>query len=67
MNTAYIGDIFAQEDGFNPSSPKLVVRIKTSIWHDNNGVYSRKSMTYLKRKSNNIDGHMLLHDLDCVG
>lgn len=40
---------------------KCVIRLKTFIWHDKNGLYFKKNMTYLKRKS---FGYNILHE-DC--
>ncbi len=35
------------------SDPKVVVRISTSYWSDNNGLYSKKSIKYLHRQCRN--------------
>ena len=37
-----------------------VVRVKTTYWSDNRGMYSKKAITYLKRKSG--DYNPLLED-----
>ena len=29
---------------------RTVVRLTTSYWHDNNGIFSKKTLRYLKRK-----------------
>lgn len=34
---------------------RVIVRISTSYWSDNNGIYSRKSIKKLKRKSFGYD------------
>lgn len=44
---------------------KVVVRLTTSTWHDLNGVHIRKSLKYLRRKS---QGENFVHeDCTCVG
>ena len=42
-----------------------VVRLKTSWWNDKNGLYSKKSLAYLKRKS--VGYHPLSEEVDAVG
>jgi len=52
--------ITSKEDG-----PKVVVRIKTSLYRTNRGVAARREMTYLRRKSS---GHNFVEeDVDMVG
>ena len=43
---------------------KLVVKVITSYWHDKNGLYSKKTIRFLKRKSLNYN--ILLEDSDNI-
>lgn len=44
---------------------RLVVRVSTSTWQDKNGLYSRKNIKFLKRKS--LGFNMLLEEADSIG
>lgn len=51
---------------FTAGDPVLqVVRVKTTYWSDNRGMYSKKAVTYLKRKSG--DYNPLLEDCSAMG
>lgn len=41
------------------------VRLKTSYWSDSNGVYTKKSLTYLRRKSQGYN--LLKEEVSAVG
>jgi len=42
-----------------------IIRLQTSFWRDSRGVYSRKSLTYLRRKSKGY--HALEEECGAVG
>lgn len=44
---------------------KCVIRLKTSCWSDNNGVYKKRSLTFLKRKS--VGWNALQEDANAIG
>lgn len=44
---------------------RCVVRIKTSVWSDNKGIYTRKNITYLKRQT--IGHNILDEDISMIG
>lgn len=48
----------------NADTVKLVVKIITSYWHDQKGLYSKKTIRFLKRKSLNYN--ILLEDSDNI-
>ena len=59
--TALKAAAYEQKEG----RPTVVVRLRTEWWHDNNGIYQKKSLTVLRRKS---QGHnYLLEDASCAG
>ena len=47
------------------ANPKLVVRLKTSYWHDERGLYSSKKLIVLKRLTNGFN--FLEEDCHMVG
>lgn len=44
---------------------KLVVRLRTTFWHDKNGLYSKRSLTFLQRKSSGFN--VLEQDASDIG
>ena len=63
-------EIFSSFDKINESFEnadkiKLVVKVITSYWHDQKGLYSKKTIRFLKRKSLNYN--ILLEDSDNIG
>ena len=61
----FCSDLIAKEDDHR--NPKLVVRVSTSYWHDHNGLYKKKTIKYLKRKSINMDDALVHEDCNNVG
>lgn len=51
-----------------PPNPKLIVRVTTNYWNDNDGIYKKRSIKFLKRKSINIYEHLIhehVHMIEC--
>ena len=44
---------------------KTILRVRTSYWHDDNGLYIRKTLSFLKRKSEGLN--FILEDSSQVG
>jgi hypothetical protein len=60
------GDIFTEIDGLKDADEthepcRTIVRLRTSYWHDKNGLHCRQSLSYLKRQ---CTGFQLIDD-DC--
>ena len=44
----------------------IMVRVKTSYWHDKRGMYSKKSILFLRRKCRNVY-NAIEEDCNCIG
>lgn len=60
IKTLVLDDLLQEENGKEPR-PILIVRLKTSCWHNENGIHQRKDLVYLKRKSKGFN----IVDEDC--
>lgn len=49
----------------NKQTPRCVVRLTTSMWHDVNGVHIKKTLRYLRRKC--VGYNILEEDCSAVG
>lgn len=57
-------DFSAKEEDKEPR-PILIVRLTTSHWHDGDGIHQKKSLRYLKRKSQGFN--IMYEDSSMIG
>ena len=66
MNDCGMHSLYTLDDTIIPENEnRCVIRLKTSCWADKNGVYKKRSLTFLKRKS--IGWNVLKDDVDNIG